>query len=53
MALTLDGYMSAEIADAPQITSEAVRTGLKRARRALAAHLVLIREQSDKMSKLQ
>lgn len=39
MAWTLEGYTPAEIAAELKITPEAVRSGLKRARSALAAHL--------------
>jgi RNA polymerase sigma factor (sigma-70 family) len=39
MAWTLDGYTPTEIADLLEITPEAVRANLMKARRALAAHL--------------
>jgi RNA polymerase sigma factor (sigma-70 family) len=39
MAWTLDGYRPSEIAEELRITPEAVRSSLKKARRALAAYL--------------
>jgi RNA polymerase sigma factor (sigma-70 family) len=39
MAWTLDGYRPSEIAEELRITPEAVRSNLKKARRALAAYL--------------
>ena len=44
MAWTYDGYAPAEIAAELNISSDAVRTNLTRARRALAAHLKLPEE---------
>jgi RNA polymerase sigma factor (sigma-70 family) len=41
MAWTYDGYSPSEIATELNITADAVRTNLMRARRALAAHLGL------------
>lgn len=39
MAWTLDGYTPAQIADELQITAEAARSSLTRARRTLATYL--------------
>ena len=39
MAWTLDGYTPAQIADELQITAEAARSSLKKARRTLATYL--------------
>jgi len=39
MAWTFDGYSPSEIAEELQITPETVRSNLRKARRALAAHL--------------
>jgi RNA polymerase sigma factor (sigma-70 family) len=44
MAWTLDGYRPSDIAEELRITSEAVRSNLKKARRALAAYLAESRE---------
>jgi RNA polymerase sigma factor (sigma-70 family) len=45
MAWTYDGYSPAEIAAELNISAEAVRTNLMRARRTLAAHLELLEER--------
>jgi RNA polymerase sigma-70 factor (ECF subfamily) len=39
MAWTLDGYTPAQIAEELQITAEATRSSLKKARRTLATYL--------------